>query len=66
MALKRADKGPKNGIWLMTDHVHGYKDPRSAQKMDDPRLYYSVLRGTEKHLLPLFLSTFLTDVICAH
>ncbi|XP_011147451.1 CAPA peptides-like isoform X2 [Harpegnathos saltator] len=46
LALKRADKTPKNGIWLMTDHVYGYKDPRSAQKIDDPRLYYSVLRDS--------------------
>ncbi|XP_014488745.1 PREDICTED: CAPA peptides-like isoform X2 [Dinoponera quadriceps] len=46
MAMKRADKAPKNGIWLMANHVHGYKEPRSAPKIDDLRLYYSVLRDS--------------------
>ncbi|XP_032679170.1 CAPA peptides-like isoform X2 [Odontomachus brunneus] len=46
MALRRADKTPRNSIWLITDHMHGHKDPRSAQKIDDSRLYYSILRDS--------------------
>lgn len=45
IAFKHADKIQKDGAWLMSDHVHGYKDLRFAQKIDDPRSYYSILRG---------------------
>ncbi|XP_018395195.1 PREDICTED: CAPA peptides-like isoform X1 [Cyphomyrmex costatus] len=45
-SFKHADKIQKDGAWLMPDHVHGYKDLRFAQKIDDPRLYYSILRGS--------------------
>lgn len=48
--LKHADKVQKDGPWLMPDHVHGYKDLRFAQKIDDPRSYYSILRGMNKRI----------------
>ncbi|XP_072749725.1 CAPA peptides isoform X2 [Anoplolepis gracilipes] len=46
MALKYADKLQKDGSWLMPDHIHGYKDLHFAQKINDPRLYYSILRDS--------------------
>ncbi|XP_071647611.1 CAPA peptides isoform X1 [Temnothorax longispinosus] len=46
MAFKHADKIQKDASWLMPDHVHGYKDLRFAQKIDEPRSYYSILRGS--------------------
>ncbi|NP_001291509.1 uncharacterized LOC105197824 precursor [Solenopsis invicta] len=46
IAFKHADKIQKDDSWLMPDHVRGYKDPRFAQKIDDLRSYYSILRGS--------------------
>ncbi|XP_018047685.1 PREDICTED: CAPA peptides-like isoform X2 [Atta colombica] len=45
IAFKHADKIQKDDAWLMPDHVHGYKDLRFVQKIDNPR-YYSILRGS--------------------
>ncbi|XP_029673876.1 CAPA peptides isoform X1 [Formica exsecta] len=46
IALKYADKLQKDASWLMPDHIHGYKDLHFAQKINDPRLYYSILRDS--------------------
>ncbi|XP_029176476.1 CAPA peptides-like isoform X2 [Nylanderia fulva] len=46
IALKYADKLQKDGSWLLPDHIYGYKDLHFAQKMNDPRLYYSILRDS--------------------
>ncbi|XP_011266256.1 CAPA peptides isoform X2 [Camponotus floridanus] len=46
IALKYADKLQKDNSWLMPDHIHGYKDFHFAQKINDPRLYYSILRDS--------------------
>ncbi|CAL1674096.1 unnamed protein product [Lasius platythorax] len=46
IALKYADKLQKDGSWLIPDHIHGYKDLHFAQKINDPRLYYSILRDS--------------------
>jgi len=51
IAFKHADKIQKDGSWLTPDHVHGYKDLRFAQKIDDPRSHYSILRGMNKRIL---------------
>lgn len=48
IALKYADKLQKDNTWLIPDHIHGYKDLHFAQKINDPRLYYSILRGMHK------------------
>lgn len=55
IALKYADKLQKDGSWLMPDHIHGYKDLHFAQKINDPRLYYSILRGMYKKNIFFFL-----------
>lgn len=52
IAFKHADKIQKDDAWLMPDHVHGYKDLRFVQKIDNPR-YYSILRGMNKRILLL-------------
>ncbi|GAB1862939.1 CAPA peptides [Camponotus japonicus] len=46
IAFKYADKLQKDNSWLMPDHIHGYKDLHFAQKINDPRLYYSILRDS--------------------
>lgn len=48
IALKYVDKLQKDNSWLMPDHIHGYKNLHFTQKINDPRLYYSILRGTYK------------------
>ncbi|KAL0128235.1 hypothetical protein PUN28_003470 [Cardiocondyla obscurior] len=45
IGFKHADKIQKDGSWL-PDHGRGHKDLRFAQKIDDPRSYYSLLRGS--------------------
>jgi len=60
IAFKHADKIQKDGSWLTPDHVHGYKDLRFAQKIDDPRSHYSILRGMNKRILFLSFITMIS------
>lgn len=46
IAFKYADKLQKDGSWLMPDHIYGFKDLHFAQKINDPRPYYSLLRDS--------------------
>jgi hypothetical protein len=47
IALKHIDKMQRDASWLVADRIHGYKDPRFAQKID-PRSYYSAFRGIKR------------------
>lgn len=56
IAFKYADKLQKDGSWLMPDHIYGFKDLHFAQKINDPRPYYSLLRGMYKKIFLFYFA----------